>query len=168
MLNTLRLSAIVFVSNILGALLFALLAVKTPALSVPIRQQLVQLGMLAIQGSNAHVFWSAVLGGWIIALMAWIVSASHWTIGQVTVIWLLTAIVGLGRFAHCIASTGEILSAVLAGQTAYTNYLVWIVFAALGNIAGGITFVTLLNFAQVKAAMDEDSSHQHSIIDRAA
>ena len=100
--------------------------------------------------------------------MAWIVSASHWTIGQVTVIWLLTAIVGLGRFAHCIASTGEILSAVLAGQTPYTNYLVWIVFATLGNIAGGITFVTLLNFAQVKASIDEDSSHPHSIIDHAA
>ena len=33
---------------------------------------------------------SGVIGGWLIALVAWMVTASHWTIGQVVMIWLLT------------------------------------------------------------------------------
>ena len=32
------------------------------------------------------------MGGWIIALVAWMVTASHWTIGKVVMIWLLTFI----------------------------------------------------------------------------
>jgi formate/nitrite transporter FocA (FNT family) len=91
-----------------------------------------------------------VIGGWIIALMAWTVTASHWTIGQIAVTWMLTAVVGLGRFAHCIATSGEILSAVFTSQVAIAAYAHWLLFATLGNVAGGVTFVTLLNFGQVK------------------
>ena len=76
------------------------------------------LGMKSVVGSSSHIFWSAVIGGWIIALMAWTVTASHWTIGQVMVTWMLTVVVGMGHFAHCIATSGEILSAVFTGQVA--------------------------------------------------
>ena len=83
--------------------------------------------------------------------MAWTVTASHWTIGQIAVTWMLTAIVGLGHFAHCIATSGEILSAVFTSQVSPGTYAHWLLFATLGNMLGGVTFVTLLNFGQVKA-----------------
>jgi formate/nitrite transporter FocA (FNT family) len=102
-----------------------------------------------VQGNAAHIFWSGVFGGWLIALMAWIVTASHWTIGQVVIVWTLTFVVGIGHFSHCIASSGEILSAVAAGSVGAGNYLYWLAAATLGNIVGGVTFVTILNFGQV-------------------
>lgn len=148
--NTLRLWTVVFLSNICGAMLFAFVSMKTGALPSDVGNHLAALGMRSVGGSAGHLFWSGVLGGWIIALMAWTVTASHWTIGQIAVTWMLTAVVGLGRFAHCIATSGEILSAVFTSQVAVSTYGHWLLFATLGNVAGGVTFVTLLNFGQVK------------------
>ncbi len=149
-LNTLRLWGVVFVSNIVGAILFALVAMKTGALRYEIGVHLANLGINSVGGTAQHIFWSGVIGGWIIALMAWTVTASHWTIAQVVVTWMLTAVVGLGHFAHCIATSGEILSAVLTGQLTAVSYAHWLLFATLGNALGGVVFVTLLNFGQIK------------------
>ncbi len=150
-LDTLRLWAVVFTFNILGAVAFAALAIRTDALNDAVARNLVWLGTTALQFSNSHIFWSGVIGGWMIALVAWVVTASHWTIGQIAVIWFLTMIVGLGRFAHCIATSGEIMAAVMAGSAPFTHYLVWLALATAGNICGGVMIVTLLNFGQVKA-----------------
>jgi len=147
--NTIRLWTVVFFSNIAGAALFAFLAAKTLAMKPEIADKLVALGARAVDGSAGHIFWSGIIGGWIIALMAWIVTASHWTIGQVVIVWALTFLVGLGHFAHCIASSGEILSSVMRGQVAFGHYVWWLLFATIGNIVGGVVFVTFLNFGQV-------------------
>ena len=64
-------------------------------------------------------------------------------------IWVLTFLVGIGNFAHCIASSGEILSAVLGHQTTLLHYLEWLGPAVGGNITGGVLLVTLLEYGQV-------------------
>jgi formate-nitrite transporter family protein len=153
--DTAKLWGVVWSCNVLGATAFAALAIKTHALSDEIYSYLVQLGIQAAQGTSSHIFWSGVIGGWIIALVAWMVTASHWTIGQIAVIWLLTFVVGIGHFAHCIATTGEIMSAVFAGSVPFLHYLGWLGLATAGNICGGVMIVTLLNFGQVKAGEDE-------------
>jgi formate/nitrite transporter FocA (FNT family) len=150
LLSTLRLWAVVFASNILGALLFAVLAVKSPALRPGTLEQLVKLGQEASLGPTAAFFWSGIIGGWLIALVAWTVTASHWTIGQLAIIYLLTFVVGIGHFAHCIAGSCEILSAVLAGVVSLADYFRWLLPATLGNICGGVLIVSLLNYGQVK------------------
>lgn len=148
-INMLRLWGVVFIANVCGAFLFALLAIRSQALSSDISSELVKLGTLAVGHSAAHVFWSGVIGGWLIALVAWMVTASQWTIGQVVMIWLLAFVVGIGKLAHCIATSGEILSAVVAGSSSAGSYLHWLLFATLGNIAGGVIIVSLLNYGQV-------------------
>jgi formate/nitrite transporter FocA (FNT family) len=109
------------------------------------------LGRQAASSPAGQVFWSAVIGGWLIALVAWMVTASHYTIGQIAVIWLLAYVVGAGHFAHCIATSGEIWAAVLRGTMPVGGYFRWLVPATLGNVAGGVTIVSLLNFGQVVA-----------------
>lgn len=148
--ETLRLWAVVFASNVLGALLFAVLVMRTRSLPAEISAQLVRLGHQAAGGTAAHFFWSGVIGGWLIALVAWVVTASHWTIGQLAMIWLLTFIVGIGHLSHCIASSGEILSAVVGSDLSSGTYLHWLLFATLGNIAGGVVMVSVLNYGQVR------------------
>ncbi|HYG98477.1 MAG TPA: formate/nitrite transporter family protein [Terriglobales bacterium] len=154
LLNTLRLWAVVFGANVLGAAAFAFLAVRTGALRHDFTRELVRLGEESANIAVAEIFWTGVVGGWLIALVAWMVTASHWTIGQIVVIWLLTFVVGLGRFAHCIAATGEILAAVFAGSLPFFSYIRWIIPATLGNIVGGVFIVSLLNWGQVKADGD--------------
>jgi formate/nitrite transporter FocA (FNT family) len=148
--RTLRLWAIVFPSNVAGAFLFALLAVKTGALRPEFVTAMTHLGLEAAGVATAHVFWSGVIGGWIIALVAWLVSGSHSITGSVMLIGLLTFVVGLGSFAHCIATSGEILAAILDHQLAASRYFAWLVPATLGNICGGVLLVTLLEYGQVK------------------
>ena len=155
LLNMLRLWGVVFASNVFGALCFAALAVRAPSLRPEYVAELVKLGTTALGSTTSHIFWSGVIGGWLIALVAWMVSASHWTIGQIVIVWMVTFVVGLGHFAHCIATSGEILSAVVAGQASAMQYVHWILFATLGNIVGGVMIVSLLNYGQVKAGESE-------------
>jgi formate-nitrite transporter family protein len=150
LLATLRLWTVVFSSNIAGALLFAALCTYTTALKPDIKTKLVELGVVAVQGSFGHLFWSGVVGGWLIALVAWMVSASHWTIGQVAMIWLLTFIVGVGHFAHCVVTSCEILVSTLSGSISAGAYLHWLLAATLCNIVGGVGIVAVLNYGQVR------------------
>ncbi|HET7386250.1 MAG TPA: formate/nitrite transporter family protein [Nocardioidaceae bacterium] len=147
--STLRLWAVVFVTNILGALLFAVLAMKTPSLSEELRSALSALGRHTVEGSFGHLFWAGVLGGWIIALMAWLVTAARFSIGQIVLVYLMTFVVGAAGLAHCIAGSGEALSAALAGDVSTGTYLLWLLAATLGNTVGGVLIVSLLNYGQV-------------------
>jgi formate-nitrite transporter family protein len=147
---TARLWTIVFASNVTGAFLFALLAARTRALQPAMLESLAQLGIAAAAAGPRHIFWSAVVGGWMIALVAWLVSGSHSITGSFAVIWTLAFIVGLGHFAHCIATSGEILTAVLNHGLPFGTYLRWLLPAALGNVAGGVVLVTLLEYGQTR------------------
>jgi formate/nitrite transporter FocA (FNT family) len=149
LLNTLRLWGTVFVANVLGALLFAALAVKSPALDPALRDALATLGEHTVGGSFGAIFWSGVMGGWIIALMAWLVSAARFSLGQVMIVYLMTFVVGAAHLAHCIAGSGEALSAMLAGRISLGDYAFWLSGATLGNIVGGVLIVSLLNYGQV-------------------
>ncbi|HEY5255985.1 MAG TPA: formate/nitrite transporter family protein [Acidobacteriaceae bacterium] len=154
-LTTLRLWSIVLPSNLVGAFLFAVLAVRTGALRPEYVAAMARLGQQAADVSGGHVFWSAVIGGWIIALVAWLVSGSHSITGSVMLIWLLAFLVGVGHFAHCIASSGEILAAVLQHEVTVSQYFAWLLPAVLGNITGGVLIVTLLEYGQVKGGEQE-------------
>jgi formate/nitrite transporter FocA (FNT family) len=147
--NTLRLWAVVLPANVAGAFAFAAIASWTSALQPPYVDALGRLGAAAIHHPATTVFWSGVIGGWMIALAAWLVSGSHSITGSVAVIWLVTYIVGLGDFAHCIASSCEILVTVLTHHAPWSAFPQWFFPAVLGNICGGVGLVTILEYGQV-------------------
>lgn len=146
---TLRLWAIVLVSNCIGSLAFAALAVRTDALQPKYVESLVAIGLENANHSLSSIFWSAIIGGWIIAMVAWLVSGSHSISGSMMLIWLLAFVVGLGHFAHSIASSGEILAAVLHSKLSALAYMRWLWPAVLGNITGGVGLVTMLEYGQI-------------------
>ena len=147
--NTMRLWFSVLPSNVLGALAFSALASLTTALPPEVLQALSALGVEAAHRHPSAIFWSGVMGGWIIALAAWLVSGSHSITGSVMIIWILTFVVGLGNFAHCIAASGELLTAVLTGALPWRAFPAWFFPAVAGNICGGVGMVTLLEYGQV-------------------
>jgi len=160
--NTLRLWCAVLPANVLGALAFAALAARTSALPQATIDALVQLGFSAVHMPASTVFWSAVMAGWIIATAAWLVSGSHSITGSIMILWLLTFVVGLSGFAHCIASSGEIFSAVLTGKIGWLSYARWFGLAVAGNICGGVGMVTVLEYGQVIYGGDADSKSNPS------
>jgi formate/nitrite transporter FocA (FNT family) len=118
---------------------------------------LTQLGLEAANHPAATIFWSGVMGGWIIATVAWLVSGSHSITGSVMIIWMLTFVVGLGNFAHCIAASGEVLSSILTGHAAWISFPRWFLPAVAGNICGGVGMVTLLEYGQVIVGKDAEA-----------
>jgi formate-nitrite transporter family protein len=163
--NTLRLWAVVFLANVVGALLFAILMIKAGAVSADVAEALSRLGNKTVQGSFVHLFWAGVAGGWIIALMAWLVTASRFTIGQIALVYLMTFVVGAAGLAHCIAGSTEALSAVLTGQVPVGTYMVWLLAATLGNTIGGVVIVSLLNYGQVTGSRRDLQQVERSLSD---
>ena len=150
-LDTLRLWAVVLATNVLGILAFAALVTQAPSIRSGTERELATLGGQAVAHSFGRIFWTAVIGGWLIALVAWLIEGAAEPFGQIALIWLLTFVVGLGGFAHSIATSGEILVGVLAGPVGGVSYLRWLAAAVLGNAVGGVVIVALLNYGQVMA-----------------
>lgn len=146
--------AVVLASNLVGALLFVLLTSRTGALKPGVVEKFAVLGREAAERGNGELFWGAVVGGWLIALVAWLVSASHSTFGQLSLIWFFTFIVGAGHFAHSIAGSGEVLAAVLTEGLPVSTFLRWLAMAVLGNAVGGVGLVSLLNYGQVETSAE--------------
>jgi len=147
--NTMRLWAVVLPANVAGAFTFAMLAARTSAAAPSIVDAVSRLGANAIAHPAAQIFWSGVIAGWIIALAAWLVSGSHSITGSVMVIWMLTFLVGLGNFAHCIVGSCEVFVTVLTHNAPWTAYPKWFFPAVAGNICGGVVLVTILEYGQV-------------------
>lgn len=152
--NTMRLWAIVLPTNVLGAFAFAQLAANTSALDPAFVNAISMLGSKSIAHPALTIFWSGVIGGWIIALAAWLVSASHSITGSVMVIWMLTFIIGLGDFAHCIATSSEVFVTILTHHAPWIAYPQWFFPAVLGNIFGGVCLVTILEYGQAVYGSD--------------
>src|SRR5262249_47070519 len=90
LIRNLELWVVGFCGNWVGSVLFAALAVKTAALQPAVREALIDLGRRAVDHSFIEVFWSGVVAGWLLALVAWLVTGSHWTTGQALVTWAMT------------------------------------------------------------------------------
>ncbi len=148
--NMLRLWVVIFVSNIIGAMIFAFVVAHGEILSAGASELLHE----EVAGKMKYGFWSltvkAIFAGWIVALIAWMVAASQDTVSQVLFIWLLILLIPAIGLPHCIASSTEILVSVFVGQTSWLEYLGgFLVPATLGNAIGGLFLVTLLNYGQV-------------------
>ncbi len=148
--RTARLWAIVYSTNLAGAFLFAMLAVLTGALAEPVQTQLVSNGVDYTSGSFTDTFWSAVVTGFLLALVAWLVEAVDTVTGRIAVIWVLTFLVSLGTFDHCIATTVTGFSALLDGELPFGELLGWLGTTTLGNVLGGVLIVASINYGQVR------------------
>jgi formate/nitrite transporter FocA (FNT family) len=149
--STLRLWAIVFCANVAGTLLFALLAVDSGGVKSHIVDEVVRLGRGLSTGDWPAWFWSGVLAGWLLALVAWLVEASSVVIGQIALIWILTFIIAVAGLHHCVSTTAEVLTAVVDGHVTVGHFVLWLSAVTLGNVAGGVVIVALLNYGQVRS-----------------
>ena len=150
LLNMLRLWALVFVFNVIGALAFAFVIFYGGILSPGATELLLGEVATKIDAGFLEVTLKAVIGGWLVALIAWMVAASQDTISRIFFTWLLVLLIPAAGLAHCIAGSTEVFISVFSGSTSWTEYLGrFLVPATLGNTIGGLVLVTLLNYGQV-------------------
>lgn len=150
LLHVSRLWATVLAANITGAFLFALLIAKIDLFPSNIEQILFENSHKVFVGSFWEILFSAVFAGWLIALMVWLLPFAE--TARVMVIVIITYVVGLGGFAHIIAGSVNAFYALVVGKVSIIIVAgKFFAPALIGNIIGGVTFVSLVNYAQVKA-----------------
>lgn len=165
LLATLRLWLVVALANLVGALAIATLMVATTATPAKIDEQMAMLGVETVDQPGITIFFTAVVGGWIIALMTWMVTAANNTSAQVMIVFAMTFVVGAGHFTHSIAGASESFVAAMRGEVPVSLVLGWLGLALAGNTVGGVVMVALFNYGQV--ARDDDERDGRSLKERA-
>ncbi len=143
----LRLWVVVYLSNIFGGLIFSMILsyfagslhfIQASALNA-IADEFTKYNPLTI-------LLSAALAGWLMGLLAWLVAASRETISQIVVIFIITAAIGIAGLPHCIVGNIEVASSMFEGHVSFAQYLSFLGPVTLGNIIGGVFFVSILKF----------------------
>ena len=145
--NVGRLWAVVFAGNILGVIIFAWMLGRTELFEPNVKQAFEDIGLEAIKGTFLVTLIRGVVAGWLIALMVWMLPAA--SSSQVAVVMIMTYLVGLGGLAHIIAGSADVLYLVATGVAGWSTYFGFLVPALVGNVVGGLVFVSALNHAQV-------------------
>ena len=154
--NLLRLWVVVFVSNVIGATIFAVAIVYGEVLPSSALDILVEEGARKVEPEFWITAIKAVFGGWLVALVAWLVAASRDTITQAFFIFVLVFLIPAGDLTHCIAGSSEVLVGVFSGAASSSEFLGgFLIPTTLGNIVGGLFLVTLLNYGQVAGSKHE-------------
>jgi formate-nitrite transporter family protein len=146
--RVLRLWAIVLSANLVGTFLFALALGKIPLLDTHTQQCLAAIGMAHLGSSFGLVFVRAIFAGWLIALMVWLLPGAE--SARVSIIILITYLIGLGGFNHIVAGSTTVFYLVAKGNISLANYFTGFFLPTLsGNVIGGFALVTALGHAQV-------------------
>ena len=148
LLQVLRLWGVVLLANVIGAYMFAWVISNTSMFDADVRQMIALLGQEALTLPFWTIVLRALFAGWLIALMVWLLPFAE--TGRVTIIILVTYVIGLGGFAHIIAGSVKTFAAVMMGAASWSAF--WGKFfvpALLGNITGGVTMVAAIGYAQI-------------------
>jgi formate-nitrite transporter family protein len=148
LLDVLRLWAVVFIGNMIGAALFAFAAAWTTTFSVGLSRTFSEIGAEAVRYDFATAFVKGIFGGWIIALVVWLMPSAD--AARIWVIGLLTYCLAAAELTHIIAGSLDVMFAIFSGHVSWATFLTrYGLPVFLGNSIGGLVFVSALNHAQV-------------------
>src|SRR3954452_5258343 len=151
--DLLRYWGVVFLANQVGVALFALgLASGGPIVAdyLPIYDEFAQK---LLAPDFRYALLSAVAAGWVIALLGWLIEVVDSSIARIVCIWVASIFIVLGPLHHSVVGSGEVLVAVLSGHATLADWLGrFLLPATLGNVIGGVVFVSGLKWAQTRSA----------------
>jgi formate/nitrite transporter FocA (FNT family) len=147
-LRVLRLWAVVLMANLVGTFLFALCLGKTTIFDAATQQAFAEIGGGHFSGGFGTVLMRAILAGWLIALMVWLLPGAE--SARVSIIIILTYLVGISGFNHIIAGSTTVFYLVVTGSLSWGTYFAkFFIPTLLGNVIGGVSLVAALGHAQV-------------------
>ncbi|BDC98679.1 formate/nitrite transporter family protein [Persicobacter psychrovividus] len=143
---------IVYAGNLLGGYLFSFLITSLgPKIGFTDYRAFEYIAVHLVDYSWDVIFESAIFAGWMMGLLGWLVTSSQETISRIVVVIMVTAIIGMGGFHHCIVGSVEVFSGFLVSpKVTFMDYLKFQAWATLGNALGGSIFVAVLKFSHVR------------------
>jgi formate/nitrite transporter FocA (FNT family) len=146
----LRMWGLLILGNLVGALVFGWILGATNIIDAPLHSSKQDVARQSTEGGFGIVFYKAIFGGWLIALLAWLLASTMETTAQIFMIWGATAPISAFHFRHSIAGSVEAFYRAVTGAAGWGEMLgSFIVPSLLGNAVGGVLLVALFNYAQV-------------------
>jgi formate-nitrite transporter family protein len=153
--NIARLWAVVLIANLVGALAFAAVVAKTDAFPAEVRAAFDEIAAGAMRTGAGTNLLRGIFAGWLIALMVWLLPVARTS--RVTIIVIITYVVGLGELTHVVAGAVEVFYLPFRGVAGFGQVLGRYLGPTLvGNVLGGVTLTTALNHAQVVSGGKRD------------
>ncbi|HEX2601797.1 MAG TPA: formate/nitrite transporter family protein [Gemmatimonadaceae bacterium] len=146
----LRMWGLLILGNLVGALVFGWILGATNVVDATLHPAMQDVARQSTEGGFGIVFYKAIFGGWLIALLAWLLASTIETTAQIFMIWVATAPISAFHFRHSIAGSVEAFYRAVTGSAGWGEMLGgFIVPALIGNAVGGVLLVALFNYAQV-------------------
>lgn len=147
----LKIWGIIYGGNLLGGYLMAFILIQTTTsygiinyeVFTKIASHFVSYGSLTIVGSG-------ILAGWLMGLLSWLATSVQDSTGRILIIFLITSAIGLGSLHHCIVGSTEIFAGMLTSDhITIIDYVRVQFMATIGNIIGGVLFVSILKYRAI-------------------
>ena len=151
-----KLWSVVLVANLIGCVLMALALIKTDLFTAEVRAALLEIAAKAFGHGFGTTLLRGIAAGWLIALLVWLMPFAE--SAKVSVIVIITYLVGIGGFTHVIVGSTEVFMLAAHGTRGWGEVLWGYTLPTLiGNILGGVTLVAALNYGQVAAEDGEEA-----------
>lgn len=135
-----QLWAIVLVTNLIGAFVFAWIAGNSDMFDARLRDDFANLGRTEIQPAFWVLVLRGALAGWLIALMVWLLPFAE--SARIWVIIILAYLVALCDLPHIVAGTVNAFYLVGTGALGFWKCIgSYVVPTFIGNVIGGVALV---------------------------
>lgn len=151
--------------NLMGAVLFAFLISRPGVLTDGAQSFAMELAREKVFVPFSVAFVKAIFAGWLMTMLTWLLLAARGQGPRLLIIWMMGFLISAGHFNHVVISAAEVFMAmglgapVSVGQWARLNFLP----ALLGNLVGGIIFVTLLGYVQAHSLRRSEQKMQEGL-----
>lgn len=144
-----RLWSVVFLANLVGACLFALMLSSTGFIDADFLKAAIKVSEHALAPSWDTILVRGIGAGFLVAAMVWMLPSAEGS--EALIVILLTYLIALADFSHVIAGSTETFLLVFEGIVPLLDGVFGFILPALiGNIIGGTALFAMISYAQVK------------------
>ena len=140
------------VFNLAGSLVFAALVSRSGILDPEPAAVIANAARHATEYPVWTALVKAIFAGWLMTTLTWLLLAVEGLGPRLFIIWMIGTMIILGEFTHVIISGAEVFMAVFLGTGVTIEGWLGGTFLPIlvGNVLGGLVFVTLLQYAQAR------------------
>ncbi len=145
----LRLWVGTYVTNLIGGFIVAAMLVSAyPALHVRATET---AGKIFDRGFSFESFVLAVFAGAAITLMTWMIRNSRSEFGALVAVGAFGFLLGATHMNHVVVISIKMFAGLLIGDVGFSalDWALFSSFVVLGNLVGGLGFVTVVRFMQI-------------------
>lgn len=145
-----KLWGLTLVFNLLGSIVFGYLISRGDVLAGSSAEEMRQLAVHKVSYDLETAFIKSIFAGWLMTTLTWLLISAKGIGSQLAIIWMIASLIVLGQFIHVVISSSEVFMGMFLGAdiTVMDWFLRSFLPSLVGNLLGGLIFVTLIGYVQ--------------------